>query len=152
MLAIEVELNGRRLTTAGASDLWVLTAAVAAVGLLGDKTVNFRPRKGGPNDIPWRVSGLTSRDVQLHVSGITSRAGSWQEFLYWIPEVALKPGDVVTFRIVEAQQADPPVESGPTPTTREPAAAVAKEKGKRRGLTARSRATRRRRRAPKRGR
>jgi len=138
MLAIEVELNGQRLTIAGASDLSVLTAHVTAVGLLGDKTVEFRPTKGGP------------KDVKLHVSGLTSRAGSRQAHVEWIPNVVLKPGDAVTFRVVEVQEADPPVESRRTPTTKELAAAAAKEKRERRGLTARSRTTRRKRRAPKR--
>jgi hypothetical protein len=140
MLAIEVELNGQRLTVAGANDLSVLTAHVSAVGLLGEETVEFRPTKGGPND------------VKLHVSGLTSRAGSRQAHIEWIPNVALKLGDAVTFRVVEVQKAAPPVESKRTPTTAELAAAAAEEKRKRRGLTARSRPTRRKRRAAKRGR
>jgi len=125
VLAIEVQLNGERITLAGAEALSILTAHVAAV----------RPKGGG------------TPEVHLHVGGITSH-----EHLTWISKQLLKRGDNITFRILEVEQADPPVESLRVPSSEQLSAAAAQEKREQRGLTTRSKATRRKRRAPKRGR
>jgi hypothetical protein len=140
MLAIEVEVNGKRHVLAGASDLAVLTASVAAIGLLGEETKPFRPgRRDGT-------------DIRLHVNGITARRASPDAHLDWIAKLLLKPGDTVIFRILQVDKADAPVGSINTPTPAQMEAAAAEDARKRRGLTARSSATRRKRRAPKRGR
>jgi hypothetical protein len=123
VLAIEVHLNGEKLTVAGAERLSVLTAAVA---------VGHMKEGGAP-------------EVHLQVGGITSR-----EHLDWITRQGLKLGDSVTLRVLEVQAADPPAQSQRLPSSAELSAAAAQDAPKGRGLTARSRATRRKRRAPKR--
>jgi hypothetical protein len=125
VLAIEVHLNGDKVTVAGAEELSVLTAAVAAV----------------------RMQAGATPEIHLHVGGITSR-----EHLDWITQQWLKPGDSVTLRVLEVEEADPPVKSLRVPTSEQLSAVAAADKRSKRGLTARSRATRRKRRAPKRGR
>ena len=125
VLAIEVHLNGDKVTVAGAKELSVLTAAVAAV----------------------RLKAGAAPEIHLQVGGITSR-----EHLDWITKKGLKPGDSVTFRVLEVEEADPPVQSLRVPSSQELRAVAAAEGRGERGLTARSRATRRKRRAPKRGR
>jgi hypothetical protein len=124
VLAIEVHLNGDKITVAGAKELSVLTAAVAAVRL----------KAGAP-------------EIHLQVGGITSG-----QHLAWITKQGLKPGDRVTLRVLEVEEADPPVQSLPVPSSQQLRAVTAAEGHRERGLTARSRATRRKRRAPKRGR
>jgi len=86
LLAIEVELNGKRITVAGADDLSVLTAHVVAVGLLGITLSSSDLRK-------------VAYDLHLHVSGLTSRRSGRNTHLNWIGKVPLKPGDAVTFRV-----------------------------------------------------
>ncbi|SRR6266513_4048639 len=131
-LAIEVELNGKRLVVAGAEDLSVLAAQVAA----GVGATNETVRVG--TDVHLTVMGLTSPKSSSRVANLT-----------WINGLPLQMGDSITFRIVEVEQPDPPAEILRTPTSQELAATAEKERS---GLTARSRATRRKRRAPKRGR
>ena len=69
--------------------------------------------------------------------------------LTWINGLPLKLGDSIIFRIVQVEQPDLPANVLRTPTSKELAAAAEKERS---GLTTRSKATRRERRAPKRGR
>ena len=93
MIAFEIELNGESLGTAGANDLSVLTAIVTAVGKLGRDSTGAYQREH-------------HYDIELTVGGLTSRAeGS--------PKRALKTGDVVTVRLVEAEAADAPISSTP---------------------------------------
>ena len=125
VLAIEVHLNGDKVTVAGAEGLSVLTATVAAV----------------------RLKDGAAPEIHLQVGGITS-----QKHLDWITKQGLKPGDSVTLRVLEVQEADPPVQSLRLPSSEQLSVVAAQERRKERGLTARSRATRRQRRAPKRGR
>jgi len=100
MIAFEIELNGDLLGIAGANDLSVLTAIVSAVGKLG-------PNSAGA---PQRAHHY---DIELEVGGLTSRAGGIpDQHLDWIKR-ALKEGDVVTVRLVEAEAADPPIGSMP---------------------------------------
>jgi hypothetical protein len=125
VLAIEVHLNGDKVTVAGAEELSVLTAAVAVV----------------------RLKDGAAPQVFLQVGGMTA-----QEHLDWITKQDLKPGDSVTLRVLEVQEADPPAQSLRLPSSEQLRAAAAQDRRRERGLTARSRATRRKRRAPKRGR
>jgi hypothetical protein len=131
-LAIEVELNGKRLVVAGAEDLALLSAQIGA----GAGSTNDTIRVG--TDVHLTVMGLTSPKSSSRVANLT-----------WINGLSLKMGDSVTFRIVQVSQPDPPATVLRTPTSQELAAVAEKEPS---GLTARSRATRRKRRAPKRGR
>jgi len=152
MLAIEVEVNGKRLAIAGAKDLSVLSAGISATGLLGPQTFEFRKT---PNRAP---------NIHLRAGGLTSRKSAPDEHLNWIDHLELKPGDTVTLRLVEVQEADAPTNASPavdkSPSADERAYFKMleeqylrlREKYKKRGLTTRSRPTRRKRRAAKRGR
>ncbi len=152
VLAIEVEVNGKRLAVAGATDLSVLSAGISATGLLGPDTFEFRKTPNRPPNIHLRAGGLTSRKAVP------------DEHLNWVDHLELKPGDTVTLRLVEVENADAPTSSSPavdkSPTADQRAYfEMLKEqylrlrkKYKQRGLTARSRPTRRKRRAAKRGR
>ena len=60
MIALEVKLNGKRVCIAGADDLAVLSAHVAACGKLGRKTVPARPDET-TGDLYYSVGGLTAR-------------------------------------------------------------------------------------------
>jgi hypothetical protein len=100
MIVFEIELNGESLGTAGANDLSVLTAIVSAVGKLGPDSTGAHRREH-------------HYDIELTVGGLTSRAeGSPNEHLDWIKR-ALKTGDVITVRLVEAEAGDPPIASMP---------------------------------------
>ena len=102
MIVFEIELNGEALGTGGANDLSVLTAIVSAVGKLGPKSTGAHQREH-------------HYDIELTVGGLTSRPeGSPDEHLDWIKR-ALKTGDVVTVRLVEAEAADAPIGSMPKP-------------------------------------
>ena len=102
MIVFEIELNGESLGTAGANDLSVLTAIVSAVGKLGPNSIGAHQR-------------AHHYDIELAVGGLTSRAeGSPDEHLDWIKR-ALKTGDVVTVRLVEAEAADAPIGTTPKP-------------------------------------
>jgi len=152
VLAIEVHFNGQRLGLAGARDLSVLTAHVSAVGLLGPETVEFRKGKDG------------APDIHLRVGGLTARRSPPDEHLTWFENFEVKPGDIVTFRVIDVPEADAPREfskaKGRTASSDERAyfRQLKKEylrlskKFEQHGLTARSRTTRRKRRASKRGR
>jgi hypothetical protein len=94
-----------------------------------------------------RLRAGAAPEIHLQVGGITSRA-----HLDWITKQGLKPGDSVTLRIVEVEEADPPVHSLRVPSSDQLGAVSAAERRRERGLTARSKATRSKRRAPKRGR
>jgi hypothetical protein len=96
MLAIEVHFNGERLGLAGARDLSVLSGHVTAVGLLGPETVEFRKGEQGAPQIDLRVGGLTSRRSPP------------DEHLAWFEKLDVNPGDTVTFRVLEVQEADAP--------------------------------------------
>jgi hypothetical protein len=103
MIAFEVKLNGESLGTAGADDLSVLTAIVSAVGKLGPNSTGAYQRED-------------NYDIELTVAGLTSRAqGVPDEHLDWTKRV-LKPGDVVTVKLVETEAADTPIASQPART------------------------------------
>jgi len=132
VLAIEVEVNGKRIAVAGANDLALLTAGIGA---------GVGPEK--------RTLQADIDAFRLTVMGLTSGLVARTENLTWINGLPLRVGDSITFRIVNAEQPDPPPQILRTPTSEELAAAAEKERS---GLTARSKATRQNRRAPKRGR
>jgi hypothetical protein len=152
VLAIEVEVNGKRLAVAGAKDLSVLSAGISATGLLGPDTFEFRKSPNRPPNIHLRAGGLTSRKTVA------------DEHLNWVDHLELKPGDTVTLRLVEVENPDAPTSSSPAADKSPSADQRAyfkmleeqylrlRTKYKQRGLTARSRPTRRKRRAAKRGR
>jgi hypothetical protein len=103
MIAFEVELNGQSLGIAGADDLSVLTAIVSAVGKLGPHSAGAYQREN-------------HYDMELTVGGLTSRPeGIQDEHLDWISQSALKLGDVVTVKLVEASATDAPTRSMPKP-------------------------------------
>ena len=103
MITFQLELNGQSLGSAGAEDLSVLTAIVSAVGKLGRSSAGAYEREH-------------HYDIVLRVGGLTSRAeGTPNEHLDWI-ERTLKPGDVVTIRLVEAEATDVPIRSQPART------------------------------------
>ena len=100
MIAFEVKLNEELLATAGADDLSVLTAIVTAVGKLGPNSAGAGQRED-------------DYELELTVGGLTSRtAGASNEHLDWTKR-SLKPGDVVTVKLIEADVADLPTGSQP---------------------------------------
>jgi hypothetical protein len=103
MIAFQIEVNGEPFGTAGADDLSVLTAIVTAAGRLGPNSRGSHAREHDPH-------------VELSVGGLTSRAElSDDEHLDWLKHT-LKPGDVVTIRVVDATTVDAPTASQPART------------------------------------
>lgn len=103
MIAFEIEVNGISLGRAGSDDLSVLAACVTAVGKLGEQSQGSAKCE-------------TNYYAELHVGGLTSRANAVKnEHLDWIKQ-NLKPGDVVTIRILESTSADAPVSATPART------------------------------------
>jgi hypothetical protein len=94
MLALRVSVNGKRVCTAGADDLTVLSAIVSAVGKLGKKTASKKP-DDAIADIFYSVGGLTAREdpkKDVHVR--------------WKSTVPLRIGDVIEVKILEAEKVD----------------------------------------------
>jgi flagellar basal body L-ring protein FlgH len=100
MIALQVKLNGKRVCTAGAEDLSVLSTTVTAVGPLGTQTLPARPREEA--EIHYSVRGLTGRQNQ-----------ATDEHLLWQPLTHLKVGDVITIKVLETERADAPSSSQP---------------------------------------
>lgn len=116
VLAIEIELNGKRLVVAGAKDLALLTAQIAA-GVGAEK----RKLQVDTDNFHLTAMGLTSSESTSPIENLT-----------WINGLALKLGDSITFRIVEVEQPDQPPHVFRTPTSDELAAAAERENSKRR--------------------
>lgn len=95
MIAFEVRLNGKRVCIAGAEDLAVLTATVAAVGKLGNKTVPTRP-DDTTGEVHYWVGGLTARPNPEH-----------DVHLNWKSVEPLRVGDILQVRILATGKADP---------------------------------------------
>ena len=94
MIALEVRRNGKRVCLAGAEDLSVLCANVAAVGMLGRKTMPARP-------------GESSCFIHYSVTGLTSRPDPKKDVhLKWKSVVPLRVGDVIEVKIVETKKVD----------------------------------------------
>jgi hypothetical protein len=96
MIAFKVKLNGKPICTAGADDLAVLTATVAASGKLGKKTVPAPP-------------GNAIREVFYSVGGLTGRSNRQKDVhLRWKSVAPLKIGDVVQVEVIETTKVDRP--------------------------------------------
>lgn len=96
MYALKVQINDQPPVVGGADDLGVLTAIVTCGGRLGAATV-----PSPENEEPY---------FDIHLGGLTSRGeGVADEHLRWLSNLALKPGDVVTVSIIEADHTDPVV-------------------------------------------
>ena len=94
MIAFEVKLNGKRVCVAGAEDLGVLTTSVSASGILGKKTVPYRPDETG-GDVFYSVGGLTRRadpEKDVHVR--------------WRSIVPLELGDTIQVTVLETTKVD----------------------------------------------
>lgn len=102
MLSLEIFVNGRKVSHAGAEDLSVLNGIVNAVGKLGKKTSKGKKANGKAYDL-W-----------LTVGGLTDRAdGTPNEHLRWVGHKKLKIGDRVEIRVRKAATADLPIETTP---------------------------------------
>jgi hypothetical protein len=86
MFALEVKLNGKRICIAGADDLGVLHANIAAVGKLGAKTVPLRDDETATSRINPK------KDMSLN----------------WKSIAPLRIGDVIEVKVIEAKNADRP--------------------------------------------
>jgi hypothetical protein len=96
MIAFEVSVNGKRVCTAGADDLGVLSAIISACGKLGKRTISARPDE-------------TSGDVHYSVGGLTSRRDSRKDVhVRWKSVAPLQIGDVVKVGVVETHKVDRP--------------------------------------------
>ncbi len=103
MIVFEIELNGEFVGRAGTDDLSVLTAIITAVGKLG-------PHSQGALEYE------TNYHADLYVGGLTGRANAAaDEHLGWLKQ-RMRPGDVVTIKIVESPSADSPTSSTPART------------------------------------
>lgn len=94
MIAVEVSLNGEKLTVAGSDELAVLSTIVNASGKLGPKSHGTKFEDNDYN-LSMRVGGLTSRGD-----------GQEDEHPLWVERTELSIGDVVTVRLVEVSEAD----------------------------------------------
>jgi len=93
MVAIEIRVNGKLKATCGADDLRQLLAMVAA----------RRPR-----------SGRDDYSYVIECMGVRPKNSSTEEVLKWVnTRIAL--GDEVSFRFVEAANADAPIDSQDIP-------------------------------------
>lgn len=102
MLALEIFVNGRKVSVAGAEDLTVLTGIVSAVGKLGRNASGVKAHKNG-------------YDLSLTVGGLTGRVdGTPNEHLSWVGHKRLKVGDRIEIRVRKATSADSPIESTPS--------------------------------------
>lgn len=99
MIAFEVILNGKRICTAGAEDLSVLTADMTATGKLGKKTVF----EALPDDTVPEVR------LDYSVGGLTRRRDPNRDVhLIWKSVRRLRVGDSLEVRVVEVRKADRP--------------------------------------------
>jgi len=90
MIAFEVYINGKRISTAGVGNLGVLTACL-----------NYRGVQ------PYEAGGPPVREcLRLDVGGYVPDS---REHLRWVDR-KLKPGDSVTVKIVKAESVDKPRE------------------------------------------
>jgi hypothetical protein len=85
MICFEVRVNGEPLCTAGVDNAAVLTAILS-----------------------WAHHSPGGRPY-FQVGGLTGGAEEEQEFIDWVENQDLSPGDEITIRIVEQAWADPPV-------------------------------------------
>jgi len=94
MIALEVKINGKVVTTAGRDDLCVLNALIDAIGSLN-----------GSN-----TAESTKNLIQVGVSGVTKKTESTiGTQLNWLPPTTLGLGDEISIRVIETNSADHPV-------------------------------------------
>ena len=101
-LVLEVHVNGERFVLAGENSMSVLSAHVTAIGKLGPESDGVKRRTTGEVDIDMRVGGLTSRGGRKK-----------DEHLQWGPRLSLKPGDMVTIKVLESETFDLPSDRSP---------------------------------------
>src|SRR5262245_1448999 len=95
MIAFEVTANGEKVCTAGVGNLGVLTAILSWVG-------REAPLKSAYSEQEW-----PAEELKLEVGGLTGKARDGRENLKWMSG-DLRPGDVITIRVVETETADEP--------------------------------------------
>jgi hypothetical protein len=88
MTAIEIRVNGKLIATCGTADMRGLAAMVSA----------GKPRRG---ESPFAYF------VECH--GVRPKDAQTDEVLKWL-KTAIKPGDEVSLKIVEATEVDQPVD------------------------------------------
>ena len=92
MICFEVQINGEKICRAGIGEFGVLTSGIA--------WVNNRQQRSDEDDV---------KSVSLNVGGLTIPESDTGEFVTWVRE-ELKVGDQVRMIIVDAVDADEPVE------------------------------------------
>jgi hypothetical protein len=97
MIAFEVKLNGKRICIAGAEDLCVLSANIAATGTLGVKTVPAGRDDDSVPDLFYSVGGLTRRPDPKK-----------DQHVRWKSVAPLRVGDLLEVKVVEVRKADRP--------------------------------------------
>ena len=96
MLVLELRVNGKLVSTAGADSLSVLGAHVTALGKLGENSLGTKVLNDGI-------------ELQCEMSGLTSRKEEPQDIhLSWFRSDRMEVGDEVTITIKEADSADGP--------------------------------------------
>ena len=88
MIAIEVRLNGELKTTCGAENLRQLSAMMTALR-----------SRNAPDEIRYSVE----------CSGVQPKSQDTEEVLCWL-RVRVALGDEVSFKFVEASEAQPPID------------------------------------------
>lgn len=94
MICFEVQVNDRKICRAGLGQFGVLTSLISWVNN------RERPDENG------------TQSVSLNVGGLTIPENDPGEFVTWVRE-SLTVGDEVSMKIVEAIDADEPVERQP---------------------------------------
>jgi hypothetical protein len=94
MIALEVKINGKVVTTAGRDDLCVLNTLIDAIGSLDS-----------PN-----TASSTNNLIQVGVSGVAKKTESTTGTkLNWLLPTTLGLGDEISIRVIETKSADHPV-------------------------------------------
>lgn len=92
MICFQVEVNGQTVATAG----------VGGSGSLGAHLTWMKPNPADPNQ-------KGKEQVSLGVSGFTQPPGESEWVTCKWLDRPMKPGDVIVLRIVDQDQADPPI-------------------------------------------
>ena len=95
MIAFELLINGKRVATAGAEDLSVLSQTITARGKLGAAS-------GGTSNVRDRVV------LEAALTGLTSRSSEPANVHQVWYHGAIGVGDEITIRVVERSSADVP--------------------------------------------
>ena len=95
MIAFEVTANGEKVCTAGVGKLGVLSAILSWVG------------REAPLKSPYSEELWPAEELKLEVGGLAGNAKDGHENLKWMSG-DLRPGDVITIRVLETDTADVP--------------------------------------------